>query len=98
MSGDGVNDVHIPSVFMQQADVSLLRLALASHPVKVMLRGAKGPSIEEVKHNTQPENAEPKGPDSNPDPVSSTADNGSSNNAEDSHITATTPKLEVSQP
>lgn len=40
MSGDGVNDVHIPSVFMQQADANVLRKALASQPVRVMLTGA----------------------------------------------------------
>ena len=77
MSGDGVNDVHIPSVFMQQADVSILRQALALHPVKVMLMGAKAATTnEEAKQNVQPPDSDAAKaaadtrPVSNPDPVS----------------------------
>ena len=98
MSGDGTNDVHIPSVFMQQEDANLLRQALASHLVRVMLTGTKGAGNQEVK---QPSNAATKEgeraqPDSNhPDPVSITASVGS---AEDSHGADTTQNLGVSQP
>eukprot|EP00731_Ephydatia_muelleri_P023845 Em0016g116a len=98
MSGDGTNDLHIPSVFMQQEDANLLRQALASHPVRVMLTGTKGAGNQEVK---QPSNAATKEgeraqPDSNhPDPVSIAASVGS---AEDSHGADTTQNLGVSQP
>ena len=87
MSGDGTNDVHIPSVFMQQADANLLRRALASHPVRVMLTGTKGGgAAEEVKQQSIAATKDPA------------ATAGRINSAEDSHGTDTTQNLGVSQP